>query len=102
MSNDAKVNLPAMGSLEFEVMDVLWARGECSVRDVIPHLSHRLAYTTVMTALDRLFGKGFAERRTEGPAFLYSPRFSREEWTCRMVGNLVAVSRESPIPTAEA
>jgi len=38
-----------------------------------------LAYTTVMTTLDRLFKKGLLTRAEEGRAFRYAPRFSREE-----------------------
>ena len=83
-------------------MDVLWARGECGVRDVIPYLGRSRAYTTVMSALDRLFRKGFAERRAAGQVFLYSPRLSREDWTSQMVGNLMAVSLQSRVPATEA
>jgi predicted transcriptional regulator len=44
-----------LGHLESRVMDVLWARGESSVRDVADQLERPLAYTTVMTTLDRLW-----------------------------------------------
>ena len=102
MDFEAQPPPPALGPLEFEVMDVLWARGECGVRDVIPCLGRSRAYTTVMSALDRLFRKGFAERRAVGQVFLYSPRLSREDWTSQMVGNLMAVSVESRVPATEA
>jgi predicted transcriptional regulator len=102
MDRDTKSSPPALGPLEFEVMDVLWARGECGVRDVIPCLGRTRAYSTVMSALDRLFRKAFVERRTVGQVFLYSPRLSREEWTSQMVGHLMAVSLESRLPATEA
>jgi len=54
-------------------MDVLWAQGESSVRDVADQLEHPLAYTTVMTTLDRLFKKGILARRKAERAFVYSP-----------------------------
>jgi hypothetical protein len=43
-------------------MDVMWAGGESNVRDVAEKLGRPLAYTTVMTTLDRLFKKGLARR----------------------------------------
>ena len=38
-----------------------------------------LAYTTLMTTLDRLFKKKVLTRQAEGRAFRYAPRYSREE-----------------------
>ena len=68
-----------LGKLEQQIMDVLWTSGAtASVRDVCEALSdRRLAYTTVMTTLDRLFKKGLLNRRKEDRAFVYSARFSR-------------------------
>jgi len=53
----------SLGRLEFDLMQILWARGESNVRDVVQQLERPLAYTTVMTTLDRLYKKRFA-----GPA----------------------------------
>ena len=47
-----------LGHLEAEVLETLWRHGECSVRDVQERLGRRLAYTTVMTTLDRLYQEG--------------------------------------------
>lgn len=70
----------ALGTLERQVLDALWdGSGEASVRDVHGALEGRVAYTTVMTTLDRLFRKGVLTRRKEGRAFLYSPSVSREQ-----------------------
>lgn len=80
----------SLGPLEINVMEILWEHGEGSVRDVIQHMEKRLAYTTVMTTLDRLFKKGLLQRRKLDRAFLYSPRFSRKSWEQRMAGDLVA------------
>lgn len=74
---------PDLGPLEHDVMQVVWKsyeRGEeVSVRDVHLAFAERLAYTTLMTTLDRLHKKGLLERRKDGRAFLYSPRFSPQE-----------------------
>jgi predicted transcriptional regulator len=72
-----------LGPLECEVMESIWRRPEeagVSVRDVHLAFEGRLAYTTLMTTLDRLHKKGLLERRKEGRAFFYSPRFSPDEF----------------------
>jgi predicted transcriptional regulator len=91
----------ALGSLEFELMEVLWSHGESSVRDVVPKLSRPLAYTTVMTTLDRLFKKGLLDRHKSDRAFLYSPNLSRQEWERKRAGSLVAGFLSGPNPSPE-
>jgi len=70
---------PSLGRLEAEVLRVLWAQGESSVRDVLGHLSRPLAYTTVMTTLDRLFKKGMLDRHMADRTFRYVPCVPRRE-----------------------
>jgi len=61
------------------MLDTLWARGSGTVRELVDGGCEDLAYTTVMTTLDRLFKKGFLTRSEEGRAFRYVPRLSRDE-----------------------
>jgi BlaI family penicillinase repressor len=68
-----------LGPLEQRMLDALWARGSATVRELLKNSHPELAYTTVMTTLDRLFKKGLLTRSEEGRAFRYVPRFSREE-----------------------
>src|SRR5688572_12019197 len=68
----------AFGHLEREVMDVLWRTNAVSVRTVQGQLPRPVAYTTVMTTLDRLFKKGFVARARDGRAFVYTAAHSRE------------------------
>jgi predicted transcriptional regulator len=75
-----EVVAPALGTLEREVLECLWRRGEASVRDVHAAFGETNAYTTLMTTLDRLYRKGLLERRKEGRAFRYAPRLSRAEF----------------------
>jgi predicted transcriptional regulator len=91
----------ALGTLEFELMQILWSEGEFSVRDVVPKLSRPLAYTTVMTTLDRLFKKGLLDRHKSDRAFVYSPHFSHQEWERRRAGDLVAGFLSGPNPSRE-
>lgn len=60
-------------------MDVLWRGADLAVRDVQAQLARPIAYTTVMTTLDRLFKKGFVRRRRKGRAFLYTAAYARHE-----------------------
>ena len=71
---------PILGPLELKLMQILWSRGESNVREVVCQLDRALAYTTVMTTLDRLYKKGLLDRRMPDRAFVYSPRFSQQEW----------------------
>ena len=66
--------------LEVECLKILWKLGEGNVRDVREALtgSRDLAYTTVMTVLDRLSRKGRVARRKVGRSFVYVPVLSRE------------------------
>ena len=70
----------ALGKLERQVMNVSWQRGEISVRDVFLDFEKRIAYTTLMTTLHRLYKKGMLNRRKQGRAFLYAPRVSPAEF----------------------
>ena len=72
----------SLGDLERVVMDTLWSHGpQLTVREVMDHMGgdKELAYTTVMTVLDRLSKKGLAERTRDGRAWRYTAASSREE-----------------------
>ena len=79
-----------LGPLEIAVMEILWTSGEANVRDVIDRLGRPLAYTTVMTTLDRLYKKGLLARRKSERAFIYSAALTREEWEHKRTGDFVA------------
>jgi predicted transcriptional regulator len=79
----------AFGYLEREIMDVIWRAGRSSVRDVQGQLPRRIAYTTVMTTLDRLFKKGFVDRVREGRAFMYTAAHTREQVEAAVAAGLL-------------
>src|SRR6185437_1142906 len=91
----------ALGRLERSVMEVLWTRGESSVREVAKKLGRPLAYTTVMTTLDRLYKKNLLERRKEERAFLYAPRVTRNDWERRRADELFAEFLGGPRPSRD-
>ncbi|MCC7184608.1 MAG: BlaI/MecI/CopY family transcriptional regulator [Acidobacteria bacterium] len=66
-----------LGPLEWRVLDALWRRDQPgTVRDLQPSFPE-IAYTTLMTTLDRLYRKDILNRTKEGRAFVYAPLLSR-------------------------
>jgi predicted transcriptional regulator len=94
-------NPPSLGPLEIAVMEILWERGESNVHDVVEKLDRPLAYTTVMTTLDRLYKKGLLSRHKSERAFLYSTRQTRLEWEHKRAGEFVAGFLDGPEAAGE-
>lgn len=78
-----------LGDLERSVMETLWDVGDgwLTVRDVHDVLAggRDIAYTTVMTVLDRMSRKGLVEREREGRAWRYRPTQSRGAMTAEVM-----------------
>ena len=71
----------ALGKLERQVLEEIWRfSSEVSVRDIYRAFNERIAYTTLMTTLDRLFKKNLLERHKDGRAFLYTAAVAREDF----------------------
>jgi predicted transcriptional regulator len=88
-----------LGELEAAVLAALWSSASpLSVRDVLACLPRRppLAYTTVLTVLDRLHEKDLVVREKQGKAFLYRPRVSREAWLGEQAARVLTEAREPP------
>lgn len=94
-----------LGELETAVMEILWCAPGQTVNEVEEHLRrHRgSAHTTVLTTLDRLHRKGYLLREKLGKAFVYAPRYTREEFERMMaqevLGALMGHSAESTLST---
>ena len=78
-----------LGPLEREVMAVVWKAGEINVREASERLESPVAYTTVMTTMDRLFKKRLLARRKVGRAFVYSATATRVEMEGAVATELV-------------
>jgi predicted transcriptional regulator len=80
-----------LGPLESEVMDIVWDRGDVTVRDVHEALQaeHPIAYTTVMTTLGRLADKGLVQRDDDQPAHRYSVLVTRDQYARSTVKSVV-------------
>ena len=76
----SEMALMALGPLERQALEEIWRRGETSVREIYVSFEERIAYTTLMTTLDRLYKKRLLSRRKDCRAFLYSPLVTREEF----------------------
>lgn len=91
-----------LGPLEQRLLEALWARGTATVRELLQEQHEDLAYTTLMTTLDRLYKKNLLTRVAEGRAFRYTPRFTRQEMhrevTGRAFRHLLDTSPEPSLP----
>jgi predicted transcriptional regulator len=85
-----------LGALEREVMAIAWEQDEISVRDVCARMSAAVAYTTVMTTMDRLFKKRLLSRRKVGRAFVYRAAATRKELEGAVATELVQTLLQRP------
>jgi predicted transcriptional regulator len=77
-----------LGELEAAVMDRLWSRAVPStVREVHADLrrERRIAYTTVMTVMDKLFKKGVLRRDLDGRAYRYTPVLDQTDYSADLM-----------------
>jgi predicted transcriptional regulator len=75
-----------LGPLEQRLLETIWTRHSATIRELVDDGYDDLAYTTVLTTLDRLFTKNLLTRKPEGRAFRYAPRFTREELRREITG----------------
>lgn len=78
--------------LEAEILKVVWERKSATVREVWLELrsqGKRLAYTTVMTVMVRLYEKGVLKRTKEGKRYRYFPNQPKETLLQRFVDSFV-------------
>ena len=79
-----------LGPLETSVLECLWANARPATVHHVRASFPELAYTTLMTTLDRLYRKGLLVRLRRGRAFMYEPRCTRDELLGEMVSGHVA------------
>lgn len=75
----------SVGELEAHVLAALWDHGELATPEVFSRVGRprSLAYTTILTVLQRLHRKGLVSRRVQGKTHVYSPAMSREQFSQR-------------------
>jgi predicted transcriptional regulator len=83
-------------------MTICWQQADISVRDVCGLLDGPVAYTTVMTTMDRLFKKGLLSRRKAGRAFVYNAAATHDEIrgavATELVNSLLRRDGSEPLP----
>ncbi|MEV8637561.1 BlaI/MecI/CopY family transcriptional regulator [Streptosporangium sp. NPDC051023] len=82
-----------LGDLESAIMERLWSyRRPASVRDVLEDLrrEREIAYTTVMTVMDKLHTKGLLRRKAVGRAYVYETVASKEAHTAELMRSALA------------
>ena len=84
-------NMPDLPPAELEVMEVLWRKGEATVREIQRALrgKSKRAYTTVATLLTRLRERGYVETQERDFAYLYRPLVERDHVARRKLDDLV-------------
>jgi BlaI family transcriptional regulator, penicillinase repressor len=86
--------LPKLSKLEFEIMEVLWDKNECSIRDIQEAFpaKKRPAYTTIQTTVYRMEAKSVVERvRKVGNFHVFAPAVSRQAAQRRLIDDILAL-----------
>ena len=83
--------LDDLGELQRAVIEQIWELGEASVHEVRKTLSRKkkLAYTTILTAMQKLEKAGWLEHRNEGKTYIYFPTRTREEAGAKSVRKFI-------------
>ena len=72
------------------MLELLWAQRRPATVTHIRRALPELAYTTIMTTLDRLYRKGLLLRDKDGRAFAYAPRYTRAELLGELISGHIA------------
>lgn len=80
-----------LSDLEQQAMNYIWDHKECSVRDVVEHLSknRKIAYTTVATIVQRLENKSFVVKKEQGKTNFYKAKLGKEAYTKRVADSFI-------------
>ena len=83
--------LDELGELQRGVLESVWDLGEASVHQVRARLNRtkQLAYTTVLSAMQKLEKAGWLDHRAEGKSYIYFATQSRQQAGTRSVRRLV-------------
>jgi predicted transcriptional regulator len=85
---------PKLSKLEYQIMETLWGKGECSIRDIQESFpaNARQAYTTIQTTVYRMEAKGVVERvKKVGNFHIFAPAISREAAQRRLIDDMLAL-----------
>lgn len=80
-----------LSDLEQEIMEIVWALGKCTIREVVDETNKAkdLAYTTIATILGRLQEKGLVDKDTTAFTVVFTPRQTKEAFSRKMARTLL-------------
>lgn len=79
-----------LGELESQVMSCVWERPGATAREIYDRLEKpNLAYTTIVTILDRLHAKGLVTRERVGRPFAYTARVERQDFEAQVTRDVL-------------
>ncbi len=75
---------------ELEILRVLWAKGDATVRDIFDVLSleRQMGYTTVLKTMQIMLDKGLVSRTEEGKAHIYAAAMREEDMQGQLLKDL--------------
>ena len=81
----------ALGDLETDIMGIVWNMKQATVKDVfeIMYERRRLAYTTIMTVMNRLAVKKILTQDKSTVPYVYTPAVERDQIAHSMVDEVV-------------
>ena len=86
-----KKSLDNLGELQKPIMEIVWGMGEATARQVQERLSQKrpLAYTSVLSIMQRLEKAGWLRHRTDQRTYVYQPAFSRDQESDRSLRHFI-------------
>jgi len=93
--------IDSLGTLEQQMLAEIRRHGEVSVRQIWEGGGETIAYTTIMTTLDRLYKKGVLNRRKVSRAFLYSAKYSTAEMEHGVAKDVISTLLETSTGSVE-
>jgi BlaI family transcriptional regulator, penicillinase repressor len=86
-----KTSLPKPTEKELEILQILWKKGSCSVKDVHEALGGEAenGYTTILKLLQIMLEKGLVSRQKQGKLHLYEPIASLQNTQQQMVDKII-------------
>jgi predicted transcriptional regulator len=96
--------IPKLSKLELQIMEVLWDRGECCIRDIVDAFPARKkpAYTTIQTTVYRLAAKkALRQSKKVGNVHVFEPLIARSAAQRRLVDEFLGLfgGRAQPLMT---
>ena len=85
------MNSTQLSHFEQQVMNIVWSKQKCSIREVVVELQkdRGIAYTTVATIMQRLYEKKLLTRKEEGKGYVYHAKFTKKSYLKKITQNFL-------------